>query len=335
MIAVWSIVQCFWQHSYVLRPQTYLETNFWRYSAVDGNWWYQNESDVKRHYCDRKHWWANDSSYGIWGSDQVRCRAPVDERTTFFYFDDNSAKVATSIAYGNELNATDIYLYQDVEKVTIAFQINYYNEVATEEVRGCRAFDFEGAEVESRRPAVALAAGDPEALQQDGVLLLSVEDILRATGKAWDDDGKEEGPPLPLRLQGIELIAEVKLDNYREPFSFSNATVCTVRFRVFRDQFTEVQRFYRGEELIGIQHGLRLRVIGSASLGYPSFVEGLTTVALGLCMATCLATLTEFVASMLHPRREEVNDAMCHPLNLGEKELQTASGTSEGSKKND
>eukprot|EP00928_Gymnodinium_smaydae_P056912 TRINITY_DN40200_c0_g1_i1.p1 TRINITY_DN40200_c0_g1~~TRINITY_DN40200_c0_g1_i1.p1 ORF type:complete len:362 (+),score=41.66 TRINITY_DN40200_c0_g1_i1:67-1152(+) len=318
LIGIWSLIQCFMQHSYVIRPQTYIETTFWRYSALDGNWWYQNVLGQQAPYCGRRYWWANDSAYGFWGSDNVTCRRPETDRTTFFYYGHNSLQVATSIAYGNELNATDIYVYEDIDKVSIAFQINYFNDHGTAEVRGCRAFDTNGRQVESRRSAIAKAAGDGEDIQSDGVLLLTVDDLLRAAGKDWNDLGDDLGVEggLPLRLQGIEVVAEVKLRNYHQPFRMTNETECSVSFRVFRNQFTEVQRFYRGEELLAIQHGLRVRVVGSASLGYPSFVTGLQTFALGLCMATCLGTVVEFAASMIHPRRERVNDAMCKTISL-------------------
>lgn len=322
VIAIWSLVQCFLKHSYVVRPHTYVETIFWRYMAIDGNWFFKEAgAQAPPQYCDQRHWWGNDSSYGFWGSDKVGCRELEGQQSSLFYFDHNSLKIATSIAYGNEINATEIYIYKHIEKIGIAFQVNYFNEFETQEVKHCRAFDPQGVELENRWEALANASGEPNHLVQAGHLLLSAEDILRGVGRAWDDPGGERGVgmerALSLRLQGVELAAEVKLQNYNRPLNMDNTTECTIHFRVFRDQFTEVQRFHRGEELIAIQHGLRMRVVGSASIGYPSFMTGLQTVALGLCMVTCLGTVVEVVASMVHPHRTEVNSAMCRLLTLG------------------
>jgi len=113
----------------------------------------------------RRHCWGNDSSHGFWGSDEVRCRAPALERASLFYHESNSLKVATSAAYGDELNASELYFYKHVEKVGIVFQVNFFNAMDTQEVRHCQAFDSEGAEMPSSWASVARLAGEPEEVQ--------------------------------------------------------------------------------------------------------------------------------------------------------------------------
>merc|ERR1712157_162082 len=102
--------------------------------------------------------------------------------------------------------------------------------------------------------------------------------------------GGSEGP---LRLSGLEIAARVEIRSYHVPYRWpflswnpfgatpAGRPDCTVRFDVLRDTFTPVQWFYEGTKPVALQHGLRVTVVGTGSVGYFSYSELFEKVLLG------------------------------------------------------
>ncbi|CAE8737154.1 unnamed protein product, partial [Polarella glacialis] len=118
----------------------------------------------------------------------------------------------------------------------------------------------------------------------------------------------------PLRLAGLELVATVNVRNYHVPFSWpfsswnplgletADALECTVSFAVLRDQFTPVQWFYDRTSPVALQHGLRLVVAGTGSIGYYSFSQLIEKLLLGFAAFGCAQTLLDMAWYYLHPK---------------------------------
>eukprot|EP01059_Diplonema_ambulator_P026896 TRINITY_DN4438_c0_g3_i1.p1 TRINITY_DN4438_c0_g3~~TRINITY_DN4438_c0_g3_i1.p1 ORF type:complete len:369 (+),score=120.29 TRINITY_DN4438_c0_g3_i1:96-1202(+) len=310
-MGVWTIVQLLMSNGYVERHRPEVSVNFWQDKAVDGNWWYQNEEVPA--YCDHKYYWGSGTE---WGSEKVACVDPSTKpRSTFFYQDVTTASVATSIAYGTEWESNDIRLYKDMEKVTLAFQPSYWTNYETADIHGCKAYDLDGKEVRSRVLSLYPTRNASSATWQerDEYLILSLEDILGAAGRGFDDIG---GEGAMLRLQGVELVAHFDVRNYHIPFHPSSEIECTVHFKVLRDQFTLVKRFYQYDEEVAVQYGIKVRVVSTGSIGYPCLRSFFETLVVGLGGLALAQTIVDFVAQFIHPHKVAINKASVDMLTL-------------------
>ncbi|KAJ9447739.1 hypothetical protein DIPPA_13167 [Diplonema papillatum] len=265
-MVMWTFVQLLMVNGFVDRYTPVVNVNFWQDLAVDGNAWYRDPSAPP--YCDRRYYWEDSKA---WGSDRIACLDPADApRTTYFYQESDSVSLATSIAYGTEYESNEVYVYKHVEKSILVLQPAYWTERETGEVSGCAAFGADGRRLESRvRQLYPMRnASSVKWQERSEYLMLSLEDVLRSAGVSLDDVG---GEGAPLRLQGIELVAHVDVRNFNKPFRvFDDSLSCEVRFRVLRNQFTLVRRFYDGTSVAAVQHGVKITTVATGSIGYPS-----------------------------------------------------------------
>eukprot|EP00746_Dinoflagellata_sp_MGD_P146782 gnl/MRDRNA2_/MRDRNA2_79216_c0_seq1.p1 gnl/MRDRNA2_/MRDRNA2_79216_c0~~gnl/MRDRNA2_/MRDRNA2_79216_c0_seq1.p1 ORF type:complete len:370 (+),score=32.01 gnl/MRDRNA2_/MRDRNA2_79216_c0_seq1:191-1300(+) len=287
------------EHNYVSRESPNLDITFWQDVSVDGTWWPRPSAELPW-YCDMN--FVRDDRDGLeWGSEHIGCKRPSEVPGTYFYPESNEVMVAFSIAHGTDpqYNSSDIWLYQDIEKSTIGFQLSFISSKEhVAHVTGCEVVGNpddedhpDGYGISSRYETLF-----PNKDYGEGYLLLSVEDILRAAGRRVESNGSEA----PLRLSGLEVVAKFDLRNYAVPYSWpfhfgnifgfehAHDRKCTVRFEVLRDQFTPISWFYNGTVPVAVQHGMRLRAIGSGSIGYFSISVLLERLVLG-CAAFSLA----------------------------------------------
>jgi hypothetical protein len=279
-IVVFQLVALFGSHGYTDKYAPVVDVKFWQDVALDGNWWPSLQA-APAAYCNHAYEY-NYSDGSRWGGPSVGCVRPQTARSTYFYPESNELRIATSIAYGEnpQWNTTDVFIYEGIEDSTIALFPSVATPVETlQHVPDCRVFDTHGAPITNRYEALY-----PDHTYGNGVLLLSVSDLVAAAGKSLDGMGAEGAP---LRLTGFEMVAHVDVRNYegfRWPFSLWNpfnllpadTLECTVRFAVLRDQFTPVHWFYDRDKPAALQHGIRLVVLGTGSIGYFSWGALLT-----------------------------------------------------------
>eukprot|EP01064_Diplonema_japonicum_P007863 TRINITY_DN1548_c1_g1_i1.p1 TRINITY_DN1548_c1_g1~~TRINITY_DN1548_c1_g1_i1.p1 ORF type:complete len:382 (+),score=92.58 TRINITY_DN1548_c1_g1_i1:53-1147(+) len=309
----WTIVQLLMSNGYVERHVPKVSVNFWQDRAVDGNWWYQNEGE--REYCDTRYFWGEGTS---WGSEKISCLDPANHpRTTFFYQDADTASVATSIAYGTEWESNKVHLYKDMDKITLALQPSYWTEKETADIEGCKAYDINGKQIASRVLDLYPNRNATSDTWQERVeyLILSLEDILGGANRTFSDIG---GEGAMLRLQGVELVAHLDVRNYHVPFHPSDELECKIQFRVLRDQFTLIKRFYSADEEVAVQYGVKIRVVTTGSIGYPCLRAFFETLVVGLGGLALAQTIVDFVAQFIHPRKVAINKASVDTLILEE-----------------
>lgn len=227
----------------------------------------------------------------------------------FFYPANNELKVATSIAQGDEWQSSDVALYRDIEMSSVVFQVSFWTRYETREVFGCRALGHDGEELPTRWNAAEREGGP--------YLMLSLRDILSGANQTFDDIGSEGAR---LRLQGLEMVAEVRVRNYHRALDWAGELDCEVTFRVLRNQFTQVSRFFNGTEIMAIQNGLRLKVQGTGSVGYPSFGAAVSTLIVGLAMLQLATTVVDNIAYYVHPKKTIINERVCDVLDLKEED---------------
>eukprot|EP01060_Flectonema_neradi_P018702 TRINITY_DN255_c3_g1_i1.p1 TRINITY_DN255_c3_g1~~TRINITY_DN255_c3_g1_i1.p1 ORF type:complete len:380 (+),score=59.59 TRINITY_DN255_c3_g1_i1:60-1142(+) len=312
----WVFLQLLISNGFVDRYTPFISVNFWQDRAIDGNWWYQREKDSVPDYCGHRYYWGESTD---WGSEEVACLDPESlPNSTFFYQDDEGFAIATSIAYGTEWASNDVRLYKDMEHVTVVFQPSLWTERETSDISGCTVYGSDGKKVPSRVLDLYPTRNKSSDVWQEReeYILISLEDILRSVNRSWDDIGGEKAK---LRLQGIELVAHIDVRNYHKPFSPSDDLECTIRFAVLRDQFTLVKRFYERDSVVAVQHGLKMRIVTTGSIGYPSTRAFFETIVVGLGMLSLSQTIADFVAQFLHPKKTVINKACVDSLNLDEK----------------
>jgi len=305
VIICWLFISLALNCDYVERHRPHFDVHFWQEQSEDGDWWPQHKTTPK--YCGSSFYWGDTKD---WGSNSIGCKHPEKEDTTFFYSGSNVLKVATSIAFGDEWNSKEIYFYQDIERASVAFQVSYWTPYETRDVLGCGAKLPNGSAVVNRY-AYGTADGDK-------ILAMSLRDILAAANKTFDDVGSEGAI---LRLQGIEIVAEITVQNYQQPFDWQGKLQCDIAFRVLRDQFTQVKQFYNGTSLLALQHGVRLRAIGNGSVGYPSFRAALSTIVVGLALLQMATTVVDNIAYYLHPKKTIINEEVCDELDIDSTEM--------------
>lgn len=280
IIVFYTLIHSFLgQHNYVHREVPNLDVTFWQDISVDGTWWPSSVAALPS-YCNMN-FTRTDHEGLSWGSEQIGCKRPSETPGTYFYPESNEILVAFSIAHGidPQYNSSDVWLYEGIEKSTIGFQLSFLSSKEhVAHVKDCEVIGNEDDEehpegygIKSRYETLL-----PKKDYGEGYLLLSVEDIVKATGRSLDGNGSEA----PLRLSGLEVVAKFDLRNYHNPYSwpfpFGNMfgldlaweRKCTVRFEVLRDQFTPIEWFYNDTLPVAVQHGMRLYAIGSGSIGY-------------------------------------------------------------------
>jgi hypothetical protein len=131
----------------------------------------------------------------------------------------------------------------------------------------------------------------------------------------------------PLRLGGLEMVAHVDIRNFAVPFRWPFAwnplkltpaaqLDCTVRFSVLREHFTPVHWFYEREEPVALQHGLRLRVTTTGSVGYFSWHVLLTKLLLAFTAFTVAQSLLDAAWYYLYPHSRLIAEKAFHTLDL-------------------
>lgn len=303
------------KHAYVEWHTPEFDVHAWQDAAIDGNWFYvRNKSEHSPAYCGSSYFWDKSQA---WGSDAIKCLSPHTEQTDFFVVNTNEVRVAFSIANGTEWKSQELGLYQDIEYSTIVFQPSVWTTQETSELFNCRAYDLDGNEIPSRWHQIY-----PN--RNESRLMLSLKDIFYAAGVTPDDIGNERAM---LRLQGIQLVAHIDVKNYHMPFVFDSNLTCKVSFKVLRDQFTVVQRFYTPTGTSSaLQYGLRLKIIGTGSIGYPSAACAIATFVVGLAMINMATVVTDIFAQFVHPKREMIISGTCKLLDLEREKVQQEQG---------
>lgn len=259
------------QHGYAKHHSPAIDVLFWQDSAIgNGSWsWWPQLPETPASYCNMSYVQVYEADDSIWGSESIPCRRTKHSRARLFYPQSNEIGVAFSIAYGSaesdpQYNTSDIYIYEGIDLSTIAFHPSLSTVVeAIEHVPNCKALSSSGLPVQNRYDTLY-----PDGTYGEGLLLLSVGDIVRAAGRELDDIGSDGAP---LRLSGLEIVAHVDVRNYEVPFRWpfawnpfgwtpASQLDCTVRFKALREHFTTVRWFELREEPIAVQHGLRLTV---------------------------------------------------------------------------
>ena len=312
----WVFLQLLISNGFVDRYTPFISVNFWQDRAIDGHWWYKATKGSEPEYCGHKYYWGDGTD---WGSESVKCINPEElPNSTFFYQDDDGFSIATSIARGTEWTSDDVRLYRDIEHATVVFQPSLWTERETSDISGCTIYGSDGKKINSRVLELYPNRNKTSDIWQEReeYILISLKDILSAVNKTWDDIGGENAR---LRLQGIELVAHVDVRNFHKAFSPSSDLECTIRFAVLRDQFTLVKRFYDKDSVVAVQHGLKMRVVTTGSIGYPSTRAFFETLVVGLGMLSLSQTIADFVAQFLHPKKTVINRACVDSLNLEEK----------------
>ncbi|CAL1134172.1 unnamed protein product [Cladocopium goreaui] len=304
-VVLWTLlVSLLGQHAYVERHVPNVDVAFWQDRSVDGSWWPNLTSPAS--YCGMS-FSAAYSDGMTWGSERIECIRPENEVSTLFYATSNQVEVAFSLAEGSDpqYNTSEVYLYEAIEKSTIVFEVSFSTARETApHVSKCQAFGPDGTPFASRYEQLV-----PDTDYGPGYLMLSIEDVLAAAGRNMADIGSEAAP---LRVSGLEIVARVDVRNYQVPYSWpfvswnpwqlrdASHIDCTVHFDVLRDQFKVVQWFYEGRKPIALQHGLRLAVIGTGSIGYFSFGQLATQVLLGFTAFGLAQTCLDYGWFYLH-----------------------------------
>jgi len=300
------------QHGYAKHHSPAIDVLFWQDSAIgDGSWsWWPQLPETPASYCNMSYVQVYEADDSIWGSESIPCRRTKHSRARLFYPQSNEIGVAFSIAYGSaesdpQYNTSDIYIYEGIELSTIAFHPSLSTVVeAIEHVPNCRALSSSGLPVQNRYEALY-----PDGSYGEGLLLLSVGDIVRAAGRELDDIGSDGAP---LRLSGLEIVAHVDARNYEVPFRWpfawnpfgwtpASQLDCTVRFKALREHFTTVRWFELREEPIAVQHGLRLTVTTTGHVGYFSWEALLTKLLLAFTAFGVAQSLLDVVWYYTYP----------------------------------
>lgn len=314
------------QHSYVERHTPLVDVGFWQDRSVDGSWWSTLPSEPSS-YCGLA-FRAVYSGNSSWGSNSIGCLRPENEQTQFFYTSPNEVRVAFSVADGGDpqYNTSNVNIYEGIEKSTLVFEVSFSTVHETvQHVPNCQAF---GPRSESYPEGMPIRSRYEELLPGkdygERYLMLSIEDILAASNKSIDDLGSEMAP---LRLSGLEVVARVELQNFHIPLAWplrwnplglhqASTLDCTVRFSVLRDMFNPIQWFYDGKKPVALQHGMRLSVVGTGSVGYPSSTVLLTQLLLGFTMFGFSQSILDLGWYYFHKDSVTIANKAYEPLNL-------------------
>ena len=267
------------------------------------------------------------------------CRRTRRTQQRLFHPQSNEIRVAFSIAHGDaerdpQYNTSDVFLYEGIELSTIAFHPSLSTaREAVEHVPRCKALSSSGETVPSRYEAL-----HPNETYGAGVLLLSVADIVAAAGRRLDDLGADGAP---LRLSGLEVVAHVDVRNFERPFRWPFAwnpldvtpatrLDCTVRFSLLRSHFTPVVWYDALAEPVALQHGLRLQVTTSGSVGYFSWEALLTSLLLAFTAFGAAQTLLDAAWYYLWPRASLIADKAFQAIDLTAPEDPLACGSAGG-----
>ena len=323
MVAI-NLLLVLCQYDFTQHHTPAIDVLFWQDSAVDGSWWPVQPNDAAP-YCGMSFVTSYDDG-SQWGSTNISCSRPGPQtRARLFYPASNEIGVAFSIAYGDaerdpQYNTSIVQLYEGIEFSTIAFHPSLSTAFeAREHVPNCQALTGSGMPVGNRYESIY-----PSRPYGEGVLLLSVEDVVRATGRELDDIGADGAT---LRLGGLEMVAHVDIRNFAVPFRWpfawnplaltpASQLDCTVRFYALREHFTPVHWFYEREEPIALQHGLRLRVTTTGSVGYFSWPALLTNILLAFTAFTVAQSLLDTAWYYLHPDSKRIASKAFHALDI-------------------
>ncbi|CAK9098851.1 unnamed protein product [Durusdinium trenchii] len=297
--------------------------------SVDGTWWPNLTSSSA--YCGMS-FVAKYADGMSWGSDSISCIRPKDELSTLFYASSNQMQVAFSLAEGlnPQFNTSEVYLYEAIEQSTIVFEVSFSTSRETvSHLPGCWV-----AGLPNRYAQLV-----PGADYGEGYLMLSVEDVLSAAGRRMEDFGSEGAQ---LRLSGVEIVARVDVRNYHRPFTWpfhswnpwrlpeARELECTVHFDVLRDQFNVVQWFHEGRRPIALQHGMRLAVVGTGSVGYVSLQQLATQVLLGFTAFGLAQTCLDYGWFYLHRQSSFIADRAFLRVNLDDRGTAAPAGAGGG-----
>ena len=121
-----------------------------------------------------------------------------------------------------------------------------------------------------------------------------------------------------MRLAGLEIVARLDVRNYAVPLRWPlawwnplNVTPasqldCTVRFSVLREHFTPIQTYFDRDEPIAVQHGLRLLVTATGSVGYFSWESLMTKVLLAFTAFSVAQQLLDTAWYYLSPHASAI-----------------------------
>ncbi len=198
-IVIFQLIALFVSHGYTDKYAPSIDIKFWQEVALDGNWW-PSLPAASAEYCNRAWEWKYDDG-SRWGGPAVRCVRPQFTRSTYFYPESNELRIATSVAYGDnpQWNTSEVFMIEGIENSTVALHPSVATSIETlQHVPNCRVLDTHGALITNWYSALY-----PNKNYGDGVLLISVSDLVAAAGRSLDEQG-EEGAPL--RLSGLELV---------------------------------------------------------------------------------------------------------------------------------
>eukprot|EP00913_Durusdinium_trenchii_P011601 g10895.t1 len=105
---------------------------------------------------------------------------------------------------------------------------------------------------------------------------------------------------------------------------------CTVHFDVLRDQFNVVQWFHEGRRPIALQHGMRLAVVGTGSVGYVSLQQLATQVLLGFTAFGLAQTCLDYGWFYLHRQSSFIADRAFLRVNLDDRGTAAPAGAGGG-----
>ena len=98
-----------------------------------------------------------------------------------------------------------------------------------------------------------------------------------------------------------------------------------MRFAVLRDQFTPVHWFYDRDRPSALQHGIRLIVLGTGSIGYFSWGALLTKTLLCATAFSLAQQLLDFAWYYLYPQSRLIAAKAYHPLDIREARVSSTS----------
>ena len=325
------------QYGYVQHQVPTIDVLFWQDYSTDGSWWPSLPEKEPSPFCGTAYLHTDEDDGSRWGREAIGCVRTKDSRALLFYPASNEVRAAFSIAYSDgegshpQYNTSDVWIYEGIEHSTIAFHPSLATvREAIEHVPHCKAYGANGEVIPSRYED--LYASRPYG---DGVLLLSVADIVAAAGKRLDELGADGAP---LRLAGLELIAHVDIRNYEVPFRWpftwnplgwrtAAQLECTVRFSVLREHFTPIQWFFDREAPVALQHGLRLQVAATGSVGYFSMETLLTKLLLAFTAFSVAQSLLDVAWYYVYPHSRLIAGRAYQPLDMvSEIRRETADG---------
>lgn len=316
------------QHGYVERETPLVNVAFWQDLATDGSWWPANKEPAEKpSYCGMS--FVSETDGGTWGSEAIGCIRPADIKGTLVYPTSNEVSVALSVAFGSDpqYNSSKVYIYEGMENTTLALQISYSTSRETvSHLPFCQAL---GRVSELHPLGLPLRSRYEELHPQQGYgqgfLLLSVDDVVQATGNDLNATGSEGAP---LQLAGLEVLAHVDIRNYHTPYRWplanwnplrlqqANRLDCTVRFTMLRNLFTPIKWFHEGINPVALQHGLRLTALGTGSIGYFSSAELLEKLLIGFAAFSLSQAILDLAWYYLHPKATVIAAQAYHPLEL-------------------